>query len=405
MALRQGRFLTDQEKSFFLDLKPDDITKSFLQNLFADNYDTTTGKIVQSKYNTFDQFVLKPGEYFNKEQITTNCGLFIFNKRVLEKHYLSRIGYQNKEMTNKQYKKLNTTLAEFASKDIEEFNKYVEFLNVVRWLGDTIHVEICSSMSLKSSKPIPAVQKKKAELLKKYDKEIKEGRLDVINDITNQLLDESKKELSDDPSLELYDSGARGAFDNAYRRMQVMVGPVFNASTGQYDIVTNSLYDGYTKDQIATIANNAVSAFYPKAIGSGEAGYLSKQIIAAFQTVVLDDEGSDCKTKGTRKITLTSDMISLYMYCFMMEGAKIVQLTPENQGKYAGKTVNMRVASLCTSTKPCSICSGTRFYDMGLKNVGLTISKVSGTFLNGKMKGSHDMTVRTATLSVEDMIE
>lgn len=405
MALRQGRFLTDQEKSFFLELKPDDITKSLLQNLFADNYDTTAGKIVTSKYNTFDQFVLKPGEYYNKEKITTNCGLFIFNKRVLEKNYLSRIGYQNEEMSDKQYKKLNTTLVEYASKSMEEFNKYVDFLNVTRWLGDTIHVEICSSISLKSAKPVPSVQKKKAELLKKHEKEIKEGRLDVVNDITSQLLDEAKKELQDDPSLELYESGARGAFDNAYRRMQVMVGPVYNAASGKYDIITNSLYDGYSKDQMPTIANNTVSVFYPKAIGSGDAGYLTKEINAAFQTVVLDEEGSDCKTKNTRKITLTKDMLSLYMYCFMVEGAKLVQLTPENQGKYAGKTVNMRVASLCTGAKPCSICSGTRFYDMKLKNIGLTISRVSGAFLNGKMKGSHDTTVRTTSLSEADMIE
>lgn len=405
MAIRQGRSLTDQEKEFFLELKPEDITKSLLQSLFADTYDTSQNKHILSKYNTYDQFILKPGEYFNKEQITTNCGMFIFNKRVLERHYLSRIGYQNSELTKGQFKKLNTILVEFASESTEEFLKYVDFLDVSRWLADTFHTEICSSMSLKSLKPLPSVQKKKEQLIKKHEKEIKEGRLDIINDITNQLLDDAKKELADDPSLELYESGARGSFDNAYRRMQVMVGPVYNASTEKYDIITNSLYDGYTKEQIATIANNAVSAFYPKAIGSGVAGYLTKQINAAFQSVVLDEKDSDCKTKNTRDIMLTKDMISLYMYCYMVEGSKIVQLTPDNQSKYAGKTVKMRVASLCCGIKPCNICSGDRFYRMGIKNVGLTISKISGAFLNGKMKGSHDMTVRTHNLSIEDMVE
>lgn len=404
MALRPGRYLTSEEKEFFLGLKPEDITKTFLQSIFSDTYDMKEGKIVQSKYNTYDQFVLNAGEYYNKEKITTNCGLFIFNKRVLEQNYLSKIGYQNTELSNGQVKKLNTMLSEMGSQNEEEFDKYIRFLNDELWLADSFHSEICSSMSLKSAKPIPAVEKRKAELLNKHSKEISEGNIDVVTNITNELLDIARNELKDDPSYELYESGARGSFDNAYRRMQVMVGPVYNAAREKYDIVTNSLYDGYSKEDIRTMANSVVSSQYVKAVGTGVSGYMTKKINASFQGVVLDEKGSDCGTKNTAKITLDKDMISLYMYCYMVEGSKLVQLTPENQNKYKGKTVNMRVASLCRGTKPCNICSGDKIYIIGIKNVGLTINRISSTFLNAGMKNAHDSTVRIQHLSVDEMI-
>ena len=89
----------------------------------------------------------------------------------------------------------------------------------------------------------------------------------------------------------------------------------------------------------------------------------------------------------------------------MVEGSKLVQLTPENENKYKGKTVKMRVASLCCGDKPCNICAGDRFYIMGLMNVGLTISRISGTILNAGMKAAHDSTVRTEHLALEEMIE
>lgn len=405
MGYRPVRTLTDQEKEFFLDLSYQDVTKTLLQTLFASTYDMKAKKRIDPKYNTYDLIKLKPNEFYNKEAITTNCGLFIFNKRVLEKHYLKRIGYQNTPISDKQYKKLNVMLSGFAYEGPEEFDKYIDFLNVSKWLGDTFDAEICASMSLKSSQPLPAVEKKKKELLKKYEKEIAEGRMDVIDDITKQLLAIAEEELKDDPSLELYKSGARGSFDNAYRRMQIMVGPVFNASKGEYDILTNSLYDGYTKEQIGTIANNVVSVFYPKAIGSGDAGYLSKQINAAFQTVVIGEEGSDCGQTHSRDILLTADKANSYMFCNMVEGSKLVPLTMENKDKYIGKTVKMRVVTDCTADNPCAKCVGMRYYKMGIRNMGLTVSKISGVFLNGKMKGSHDTTVRMDSLTLEEMIE
>lgn len=402
--VRPGKWLTQEEKNFFMNLKPDDITKKFLQGIFSDTYNLITNTPNPSRFNTYDQFVIKKGQFYNKEDIVTNCGIFVYNKRCLEQTFIDKVGYQNVELKKKKVGAINEMLVQHAAKDKDSLVTYIDYLNRLRWLADCIHADICSPISLKSFKPIPAVQKRKKELLKKYEKEIAEKNLGVIDDITHELLDMAEKELKDDSSYELYASGARGSFDNAYRRMQIMNGAVYNPSKGEYDIITNSLYEGYTKEDIATIANNIVHIFYNKSIGPGDSGYLTKQISAGFQTVMLDEKGSDCGTKGYMPIVLTEELADLYMYSYMVEGSKLVELNPDNESKYIGKPVKMRDPSFCTSERPCNACAGNRFYAEGLEKIGLTMASISGVFLEGNMKSAHDATIRLTALTVDDMI-
>ena len=77
------KILSQEEKQYFLSLKRTDITHQLLQDLFADKYDTKANKIIPCKFNTYDEFDLKSTEYFNKEDVHTNCGLFIFNKFII----------------------------------------------------------------------------------------------------------------------------------------------------------------------------------------------------------------------------------------------------------------------------------------------------------------------------------
>ena len=403
--LRPGRWLTQAEKDYFMGLKPEDITKKFLQSLFSDTYNLVTNTKNLSKYNTYDQFVIKAGQYHNDKDVVTNCGIFLYNKCCLEQTFLKEVSYQNVELTKKKIGQINEVLVQHAAKDRDSLILYVNYLNRLRWLADCIHSDICAPISLKSFKPLPAVQKRKKELLKQYEKELAANDIGVADKITKELLDIAEQELKDDSSYELYASGARGSFDNAYRRMQIMNGPVYNPSKGEYSIITNSLYEGYTKEDISTIANNIISIFYNKSIGPGDAGYMTKQISAGFQTVILDKKDSDCGTKNCMKFTLTDDLADLYMYSYMVEGSKLVELNPDNVDKYIGKPVKMRDPSFCTRHNPCNACSGNRFYTEGIERVGLTMTKISGAFLEGgSMKGAHDSTVRLTELTLDDMI-
>lgn len=407
---RPKRTITDEEKKMFLSLNSDEITQELFDSLFADKLDTKTAdskdpKIIPSRFNTYDEMKLKAGEYFNKEDIITNCGLFIFNKFLIEPYFQKEVGYVNFEITKKGLSKIDNMIATAIMLDEtgEIVKKYIEYMNRLCWLAFTLNTQICSSITIKTAKPLPKVTALKKKLLKENADAIAKNDAITYKHIQDQLVEAAQEELKDDPSYELYSSGARGSFDNAYRQWLCTKGPIWNAHKGEFEIVTNSLYEGIPKENIPSLANAIVSGFYPKAIGTGECGYITKQLSAAFQSVVLDERGTDCGTQLTATVTLTESNMHYYLYHFIKSGSKYIRLGPSNQDKYLGKTVQIRLPDFCIGKKLCNCCAGDRYYLLGINNAGLTFGRVSNSTLRAKMKKSHDSTVRTYVLKADEI--
>lgn len=413
---RVKRILTAAEKQMFLDLEPDEITQSLFDSLFTDTVDYAhmvkdpeTGKmvpkIIPSKFNTFDEFTLDAGEYFNTEKITTNCGLFIFNKFLIEPYFQKEVGYVNFEITKKGLGKIDDMIATAIMLDEsgECVKKYIEYMNRLCWLAFTMNTQICSSISVKTAKPLPKVTARKKELLEKHKDAIANNDAITYKHIQDELVQLAQEELKGDPAYELYSSGARGSFDNAYRQWLCTKGPIWNAHKGEFEIVTNSLYEGIPKENIPSLANAVVSGFYPKAIGTGECGYTTKKLSAGFQDVVLDERDSDCGTTACADVTLTKDNMHYYLYHFIKSGSKYIRLEPDNQASYMGKTVQIRLPEYCVGKRVCNRCAGDRYYLLGINTIGLTFGRVSNSTLRAKMKKSHDSTVRTYDLNPEDI--
>ena len=413
---RKKRTITATEKTMFLDLEPDDITQTLFDDFFTDTIDTAhfvkdpqTGKmfpkIVPSKFNTFDEFTLEPGEYFNREKVLTNCGLFIFNKYLIEPYFQKEVGYVNFEITKKGLGKIDDMIATAIMLDEtgDCVKKYIEYMNRLCWMAFTLNTQICASLSIRTAKPLPKVTARKKQLLVENKEAIEKNDAITYKHIQDELVELAQKELKDDPAFELYSSGARGSFDNAYRQWLCTKGPIWNAHKGEFEIVTNSLYEGIPKENIPSLANAVVSGFYPKAIGTGECGYITKKLSAGFQDVVLDERDSDCGTTGVATVTLTKSNMHYYLYHFIKSGSKYIRLEPDNQAQYMGKTVQMRLPDYCIGKCLCNRCAGDRYYLLGIKNIGLTFGRVSNSTLRAKMKKSHDSTVRTYVLNPDDI--
>lgn len=396
--MHEKKKLNSNEKQIFLDLSEDDITKTLLTDFFTDRYSVKDGKIIPSRFNTFDEFTLMKGDYPGiKENTLTNCGLFIFNKFLLEKDWVEYTGYINTPIDADVIKNIQKTLVDACLEDETGVlvPKYIDFMDKLTWLELTYHTDICTSMTIKSSKPLPKVQRRKNELLKKYEKELKEGNTVIAVQIQEELIKIAKEELKNDQTIELYESGARGSFDNAYRQEMLIKGPIFNASRNKFDIMTKSLYEGADKDDLPAFANAVVDGLYPKALGPCECGYDSKKLRASLQGEILDERGSDCGSKYLSTVKITKDNLEQYKYHFISTPNGYIRLDSTNQSKYIGKTVKMRTPDTCVGKQLCNKCCGDRYYLLGIKTIGLTADKAATTLLNGKMKQSHDTTVRT----------
>lgn len=84
----------------------------------------------------------------------------------------------------------------------------------------------------------------------------------------------------------------------------------------------------------------------------------------------------------------------MYQYRYIVDGGKLVQLNGDTKDKYIGKVVNMRTPQFCTSEQICSKCAGELYYKLGIKNMGLTVTKISSTILNAGLKKMHDSSIK-----------
>ena len=193
------RTITKEEKDWLLSLSPDDITLDLLQNMFADHYDAVRKKIVKSKFNTYDEFTLKAGEYTNDSTITTNVGLFILNKFLFEKDLVPVVGYVNKPFSKKQIGavmgKLNNALLE--DRITEE--QYITYLDRMTWIAFSINTEVCTSLTINGVKELPEIKKSKKEYLKKHPEVFnEEGDPIYATQMEQEMLRIAKDLLKDD---------------------------------------------------------------------------------------------------------------------------------------------------------------------------------------------------------------
>jgi len=389
--------INEKDKKMLLNLKPDDVTFDLLVDLFSDRVERQNGKVVilKPKVNINDRMILKSGEYFNEKQITTNPGLFIFNKLLVERNFKNVLGYVNEPIDKKTLGKIEAKLSVALLDDVITPEQMVKYLDDLQWLSMKFHSVVSGSFTMNSLKPRPNVIKERNKLLKEHKEALDNGDVIMSAKIEKDLLNMAHKELEHDPGMDLYDSGARGSFGNNFKNISVMKGAIANPITGKSDIVPQSYIEGIRKEDIHKMGNSVISGAYPKAIGTAVAGYFSKQIIAMMQAVELDEKNSDCGSKNFLRTTIHKSQEGDYLYRYVKDGSKLVLITRENISKYTGKPIMLRSPMYCIGDKICNKCAGDLYYKLGIKNAGLTASRASSTLLNMGMKKFHDASTKT----------
>lgn len=397
--------LSDANKAHFLSLKPEDISRTFMIETFAVKSSKVNGKmtVTPAKFKTTDTFYLTPDEYFVKQKTLTTLGRFIFNKFIVEKDFQKVLGYINEPINSGKYNSIEATLSEALLNDEITPEQFTNYLNKLQWITMEFNSVICASISEKSIIPIPKVINTRDKLMSDKAEAIANGDVVSAVKIEKDLLDIAKGELKNDPSMDLYNSGARGSFNNNYKAMYISKGPVYNPIEQKWDVIQNSYTEGLQKTDMQSYGNSLVTGQYSKSLGTPVAGYLFKRMNASFQAIVADDAGSDCGTKLTIKFKVTDANKNKLLDRYIVDKGKLVQLTNKNIGKYVGTEVNLRTTMYCKGANKCSKCLGERFYKLGIKNVGLTAARASTTILNLNMKKMHDSTAKLHEINIKDI--
>lgn len=397
--VQQPRTITEEEKLGLLTLPPEKITLTLLKELFGSRHG------VKAKFLPNDNFILNKDKFYNKEQCRTTVGIFIFNLFVLSPKLITLLGYQNYTMDGDGIGGLEGKLSKLLLDDKITSDDMFTYYNKTQWLGFSLAKFLNASLTYDLLVPSKELETKKAELIQKYDKAIKSGDVVTFSKMEKELIDFAKGDVKDIPDMQIYNSGARGKFGNNYKNTTLLRGGMKNlADPNNTYISTSSLVEGIPAEEMGRYADLITQASYSRAVGTREGGYEGKKLAAAFQSMMVDEQGSDCGTTLTKKFTITKGNKASFMYRYIVEKGKLVFLEESNIDNYVGKTVNMRTPLYCKSDKYCSKCAGELYNKLGIQNVGLLTTRIGTSLLNASLKQFHDMTLKTVEIDIQDYI-
>jgi len=380
-----------------LEIDVNDITKTFIEELFAAYHDKETNQFKPSNFNPNDHVSLTNKDYkWVDNKVDTTLGMLLFNRYILERTgIIEHLHYWNRPLDSKGLESLNTSVNNLVILNkisIMDLGNYIDSRDRLGfWCASFLSVSISPALI----RPMNDVNKRKSELFKEHAEELNSDnpvvQIMAANKIEKELMGMVRENLKSDIGYDMYASGD-GNLDNNYKTINVMRGAVFNNATKKYDVVENSLMNGVTKKDIPAFANSVVAGAYPSAVGTAEAGYMAKIILALLQSEHIDpDPESDCGTTSTIPLTVTESNKQYVLYRYIDNNGKKELTTLDNINSYVGKTINLYTPQACKQTAICGKCAGRVFHNLGVTNVGLLITQITQKILNLKLKSKHNL--------------
>lgn len=395
-------YVNEVTKKYFLSLKPEQLGIKMQTHLFGRTADPKTKKINEPRYNVTDRVKLKANEYINTKDVDTTLGRIVFNKICIENYIKDIIPdhYWNIPLNKDGVKKLFGLVAEavkygkLSTEAAWKWEKAIEFYSLK---GAVIYNSSYNADLLNPRK----------DLIKKRDEFIKNNpnaTTAEYAEFEKQITAEANDKLRSNPGIGLYDSGARGEISDQYKNISIMIGPVYNPATAQMEPVNTNFIEGFNKEDLPKAGNMLISAAYPKSCATADSGYITKQYYAAFQSIYVDDEGTDCGTKSYINVYLTDKNFGKYEFQYIMENGKPVMLSQDNKSKYVNKFVKLRSPMCCISEHVCNICVGQFPYITGIKNMGITFATIPNAAVDGGMKKFHKSAIQMDDVDVNTLI-
>ena len=386
---------------YIINMKYKDINYDFIMNIFGEFDQSPIAHpydLIEIPANTFFYKDEKDKEHGNKEKFTTSVGLYLFNLILTDFNFSKFFnGYFNQSINKKGLGKIEQTLSYALIEDKITTDDLRRWEDTLQWFMPFEDV-LSPNQTEKLVTCTKIIDKHKAELIKKYSKEIEAGDPKVAEDMEKELLSFAKEYLGDDPAMDTILSKAGGDFENNFKNMYVMKGAIKNPdpyAQKQYDIVTSSYMDGISAEEYAVIAGSGTYGAYSRGKKTADGGYWEKLFVYAFQHLKLYPKGSDCHTKRYITVDLTEDNIGDYMYCYTIQGDNLVLINSENKSKFVGKKIKLRFASMCEMKDGfCNKCAGDLVYLLS-NNIGMILPQIPDRLKTICMKSFHNSTVTT----------
>ena len=162
-------------KDRILSANVNDINKAFIEDMFASYHDKESNQYMQANFVPTEVIKLTKQEYqwVDKEVVTTT-GMLVFNRYILERtNIIEHLGYWNTPIDKNG---LNGLTAEVNNLTIlnkitmEQLGQFIDSRDRLGfWCASFLSVALTPSLL----RPMADVEKRKAELFKQYENEIR----------------------------------------------------------------------------------------------------------------------------------------------------------------------------------------------------------------------------------------
>ena len=409
LSARKAKQITNpKDIEEILNLTEDDLLHTHtIMGLFADFEGNG-----HPRFNPYDTIVIPPGHYTlkngkkNTKSCLTTIGLWCFNKCFIEPRFSHIFGYINKTINKGVFGDINDELSyalledKITVEDLQDFIQkgqfYMKFEAVLTTSGSVNMLTINEKINVK-----------KRELIAKNKEAVLNGDAEVVDEIEQELIAYAKELLKDDPTYDMFDSGAGPDWKNNFKNMFISRGAIKDPDPDKgYNIIMSSYMDSIKKDEFVATANSLVAGPYKRANKTQIGGYWEKLVLSLTQHLTLDKPGSDCGTKKTIIVKMDKANIKDFMYSFIVDNGKLVELNSENKSKYLNKVVKVRYSAMCENKAKnnciCNKCIGNLPYRLTttadgskyISNLGAATPQLMSRLKNINMKGFHDSIVK-----------
>lgn len=222
MPSRYSKTVTSQKDiEYLINITEKDITTTFIMETFGE-FDNG------QRFRPYDLIEIPadsygPKNHRNKNKFVTTVGIWIFNKYFIEPHLFDLFYYINQTVNSKLFGKLNSQISEAVLEDKLPISAMDDFMMKTQKCMPYISI-LAPNYTNKMLKCTRAIDKKKAELYKKYKDQIDKGDEVAATKMEKELMDFALDYMGDDPSMDMFISGARGSIGNNFKNMFVMKG-------------------------------------------------------------------------------------------------------------------------------------------------------------------------------------
>ena len=219
-------------------------------------------------FDPTDKFTLPKNKLYNKEDIETTVGRYIFNMVTLTERTGPHVGYINFPVNGSGMGKIEGKMSDLLMNDIISVEDYSDWIDRLQWLGFSISDYVSPPLTTDLLILPDKVRAEKEKILSKEEnvKRLKQdGDIILAGEIEKHLLDMSKEELKDLPDMDIYDSGSRGSFSNNYKMTAVSRGVVASVSNpDKVNISMASLDEGIPPEERYIYADVLTNASYSR---------------------------------------------------------------------------------------------------------------------------------------------